>query len=231
MSAGRRRLFRCTLLAAAIIFAGCSADEPPPPAVGAGPQPKILSSLNEVAATPVNPLAIDQVPQRGEGMILDHGPSSAGPGTFEVEPAMSRQVGPDSNPATVRLLNKKAAQFGNFSGVILDRILARLLVAERSEEVSRGKLPEELKAVIITATLNKQGKLTELVLEQHSGKAKIDQMMIDVCKKSIWYENPPAGALSDDGTYKLTIKLKLQNYASLDDTHWSFVTDLGLGIS
>lgn len=144
---------------------------------------------------------------------------------------MTREVGPDSNPATVRLLNAKAAKFGNFSGVILDRILARLLVAERSEEVSRGKLPEELRAVIITATLNKQGKLTELVLEQHSGRAKIDQMMIDVCKRSIWYENPPAAALSDDGTYKLTIKLKLQNYASLDDTHWSFVTDLGLGIS
>ena len=231
MSTGRQRSFRCALLAAAIIVAGCSADEPPPPAVGAGGQPKILSSLNDVAATPVNPLAIDQVPQRGEGMILDHGPSSAGPRTFAVQPGMSRQVGPDSNPATVRLLNAKAAQFGNFSGVILDRIFARLLVAERSEEVSRGKLPEELKAVIITATLNKQGKLIELVLEQHSGRAKIDQMMIDVCKHSIWYENPPAGALSDDGTYKLTIKLKLENYASKDDTHWSFVTDLGLGIS
>ena len=224
-------MFRYALLAAAIIVAGCSADEPPPPAVGAGGQPKILRNLNDVAATPVNPLAIDQVPQRGEGMILDHGPSSAGPRTFQTEPGMSRQVGPESNPATVRLLNAKAAKFGNFSGVILDRILARLLVAERSEEFSRGKLPDELKAVIITATLNKQGKLIELVLEQHSGRAKIDQMMIDVCKHSIWYENPPAAALSDDGTYKLTIKLKLQNYASLDDTHWSFVTDLGLGIS
>ena len=231
MSAGRLRLFRFVLLAAAIIVAGCSADEPPPPAVGAGPQPKVLSSLNDVAATPVNPLAIDQVPQRGEGMILDRGPSSAGPRTFQNEPGMTRQVGPDSNPATVRLLNAKAAKFGNFSGVILDRILARLLVEERSEEFSRGKLPDELKAVIITATLNKQGKLTELVVEQHSGKAKIDQMMIDVCKKSIWYENPPVDALSDDGTYKLTVKLKLENYASLDETHWSFVTDLGLGIS
>jgi hypothetical protein len=231
MNAGRRRLFRSTLLVAAIILAGCSADEPPPPAVVADSQPKILSNLNDVAATPVNPLAIDQVPQRGEGMILDHGPVSAGPRTFQTEPGWSREVGSDANPATVRVLNAKAAKFGNFSAVILNRILARLLVEERSEEFSRGKLPDELKAVIIIATLNKQGKLTELVLEQHSGKAKIDQMMLEVCKKSIWYENPPAAALSDDGTYKLTIKLKLDNYASLDDTHWSFVTDLGLGIS
>ena len=191
----------------------------------------MVTNLNDVAATPVNPLAIDQVPQRGEGLILDHGPSSAAPRMYQDEPGMSRQIGNDANPATVRLLNAKAAKFGNFSGVILDRIFARLIVAERSEEISRGKLPEDLRAVIITATMNKQGKLTELVLEQHSGKAKIDQMMLEVCKKSIWYANPPTDALSEDGaTYKLTIKVKLENYASLDEKHWSFVTDLGLGV-
>ena len=55
-------------------------------------------------------------------------------------------------------------------------------------------------------------------------------MMLDVCRKSIWYENPPTEAMSGDGTYKLTIKLKLQNYASSDERHWHFITDLGLGI-
>ena len=55
-------------------------------------------------------------------------------------------------------------------------------------------------------------------------------MLIDVCKKSIWYENPPVEALSGDGDYKLTIKLKLENFASLDERHWSFITDLGLGL-
>jgi hypothetical protein len=29
----------------------------------------------------------------------------------------------------------------------------------------------------------------------------------------------------------LTIKLKLENYASSDERHWSFITDLGLGLS
>ncbi len=56
-------------------------------------------------------------------------------------------------------------------------------------------------------------------------------MMLDVCKKSIWYENPPTAAISSDGTYMLTIKLKMQNYASSDEHHWSFITELGLGIS
>lgn len=220
------------MLATAIFAAGCAAeDKPPPPNPDPGqPQAKLLTNLNEVVATPVNPLAIEQAPAPGEGLLRDEGPVTAGPRTYQTDPGISREVGNDRNPATVRLLNSKAAQFGDFSSVILDRIFARLFIAEKSEEISRTKLPTELKAVVITAILNKSGKLTELILEQHSGKAKIDQMMLDVCRKSIWYENPPVAARSDDGTYKLTIRLKLQNYASSDEHHWSFITDLGLGI-
>ncbi len=228
----RKRFFTALLLAVAILAAGCAAnDQPPPAAPGAGPQPKLLSDLSTVSDAPVDSLAaVNAVPARGEGLLHDSGDVSAGPRTFEAEPGISREVGTERNPATVRLLNEKAAKFGNFAAVILDRIYARLIVAERSEEISRTRLPTELKAVVITAIMDKSGKLTELILEQHSGKAKIDQMMLDVCKKSIWYENPPTGALSDDGTYKLTIKLKLENFASLDERHWSFITDLGLGI-
>ena len=224
--------FRATLFAIAILAAGCAAeDKPPPPAPVSGPQPKLLSSLNDVAATPVNPFAINQVPKRGEGFILDQGPVSAGPRTYQTEPGISRVVGNDANPGTVRLLNGKAAKFGSFAEVILDRIYARLIEAERTEEISRIKLPTEIKAVVITAIMDKKGKLTELIVEQHSGRANIDQMMLDVCKNSIWYENPPVAALTGDGNYQLTIRLKLENYASSDETHWSFITDLGLGIS
>ena len=223
--------FRATLFAIAILAAGCAAeDKPPPPAPDSGSQPKLLSNLNDVVATPVNPFAINQVPKRGEGFILDQGPVSAGPRTYQTEPGISRVVGNDANPGTVRLLNGKAAKFGNFAEVILDRIYARLIEAERTEEISRIKLPTEIKAVVITAIMDKKGKLTELIVEQHSGRANIDQMMLDVCKNSIWYENPPIAALTGDGNYQLTIRLKLENYASSDETHWSFITDLGLGI-
>src|ERR1700730_7244596 len=100
------RFFVPALFAAAIFAAGCAADEKPPaPAPDSGPQPKLLSSLNDVNATPVNPFAIHQVPARGEGMILDHGPVSAGPRTYQTEPGISRVVGNDENPGTVRLLN------------------------------------------------------------------------------------------------------------------------------
>jgi hypothetical protein len=226
-----KRFFTAMLLAIAILAAGCAAeDKPPPPAPDAGPQPKLLTNLSTVSDAPIDPLHVT-VPARGEGMLHDRGAVTPGPRTFEAEPGLSRTIGNDANPGTVRLLNAKAAKFGNFSSLILDRMYARLIVAERTEEISRSKLPTEIKAVVITAIMDKSGKLTELVLEQHSGKARIDQMMLDVCKQSIWFENPPAGALSADGTYKLTIKLKLENYASSDERHWSFITDLGLGLS
>ena len=230
----RKPFLSAALFALAIFAAGCAADDkPPPPAPDAGPQPKLVSDLSTVSDAPINPFASQPAPARGEGLLHDSSSDAvtAGPRTYQTDPGISRVVGNEANPGTVRLLNTKAAQFGDFSDVILDRIYGSLIEAERSEEIARTKLPIDLRPVVITAILNKSGKLTELILEQHSGKAKIDKMMLDVCKKSIWYENPPAAAISDDGTYKLTIKLKMENYASSDEHHWSFTTDLGLGIS
>jgi hypothetical protein len=227
----RKRFFTAMLFAAAILTAGCAADDKPPPGIpDAGPQPKLLSDLSAVSDAPIDPLGANAVPAPGEGLLRDQAAVSAGPRTFETEPGISRQVGTERNPGTVRLLNDKAAKFGNFSAVILDRVYVQLTIAEKTEDISRTKLPTELKPVVITAILDKSGKLTELILEQHSGKAKIDQMMIDVCKKGIWYENPPAAALSGDGNYKLTIRMKLENFASSDERHWNFITNLALGI-
>ena len=226
-----RKRFFTALFTAAIFAAGCAEQPPPPPAPNGDTQPKVLGNLNDVVATPVNPLAIDQVPARGEGLLVDNAPDSSGPQRIDLaDPGVSRDIGNDRNPATVRLLNDKATQFDNFCSVILDRIYVQLTIAEKTEEISRTKIPTELKAAVVTAIMDKKGKLIEIILEQHSGKAKIDNLLIDVCKKGIWYENPPAGALSGDGNYKLTIKLKLENFASTDSTHWTFTTDLGIGL-
>lgn len=226
----RKRFLLATLLVAAIVGAGCAADKPPPPIPDAGPQPKVLSDLSAISDVPIDPLQASDVPARGEGILSGEAAVSSGPRIFESDPGISREVGSEKNPGTVRLLNSKAAKFGNFSAAILDRVYAQLALAEKSEEISRTNLPADLKAVVITAILDRTGKLTELILEQHSGKAKIDRMMIDVCKKGVWYENPPPAALSGDGTYKLTFRMKLKNFAASDGRHWSFITDLGLGL-
>ena len=229
--AQRKRFFTAMLFAAAILTAGCAAEDKPPPSMpDAGPQAKLLSDLSAVSDAPVGPLVANAVPAPGEGLLHDQAAVSAGPRTFETEPGMSRQIGTERTPSTVRLLNAKAAKFGIFSTAILDRLYAHLSIAEKSEEISQTRLPTEIRPVVITAILDKTGKLTELILEQHSGKAKIDLMMLNVCKKGLWYENPPAAALSGDGNYKLTIRMKLENYGTVDERHWTFITDLALGI-
>lgn len=218
------------LLAAALIAAGCAQDKPPEAAPGAAPVPQMVTDLSSVSGAAIDPLGTHAVPKRGEGLLHESSSGDSGPRTFGAEPGLSRSIGTEANPGEVRLLNDKAAKFANFSQVILERIFAQLRIAEKTEEISRTRLPTDIKPVVITAIMDKNGKLTELVLEQHSGKARIDQMMLTVCKKAIWYRNPPPEALADDGTYRLTIQCRLENYASTDETHWSFVTRLGLGI-
>jgi len=218
------------LLATALIVAGCAQDKPPEAAPGAAPVPQMVTDLSSVSNASIDPLGTHAVPKRGEGLLHESSGDTSGPRTFGAEPGLSRSAGTDANPGEVRLLNDKAAKFANFSQVILERIYAQLRIAEKTEEISRTKLPTDIKPVIITAIMDKSGKLTELILEQHSGKARIDQMMLNVCKKAIWYRNPPPEAVAEDGTYHLTIQGRLENYASTDETHWSFITHIGLGI-
>ncbi len=218
------------LLAAALIVAGCAEDKPPEAAPGASPAPKMVTDLSSVSGAAIDPLGTHSVPERGQGLLHEKMGDSSSVRTFGAEPGLSRNTGTDANPGEERLLNDKAAKFANFSQVLLDRIYAHLRIAEKTEEISRTKLPTDIKPVVITAIMDRNGKLTELILEQHSGKARIDQMMIAVCKKAIWYRNPPPEALSGDGTYKLTVQCRLENFASQDETHWSFFTRIGLGI-
>jgi hypothetical protein len=226
-----RQIGAAVLLAAAIAIAGCAdQDKPPEPATGEVPAAKMVTDLSSVSSAKIDPLGTNAVPHRGEGLLRDEGGDSSSPRTFGEAPGVTRQGGTDTNPGEQRLLNAKAAKFANFSQVILDRVFAQLQLAEREEEISSTKLPTDIKPVVITAIMDRSGKLTELILEQHSGRARIDQMMIAVCKKAIWYRNPPPEALSGDGNYKLTIQCKLTNYASKDEAHWSFFTSLAVGI-
>jgi hypothetical protein len=217
------------LLVAALTIGGCAQDMPPEPAPGAVPAAKLVTDLSSVSSAPIDPLGTRTVPTRGEGLLHDEGDASS-VRTFAAEPGLVQPAGTEKNPGEVRLLNDKAAKFANFSDVLLDHLFSQLRLAEKEDEISSTRLPTDIKPVVITAIMDKNGKLTELILEQHSGKARIDQMMIAVCKKAIWYRNPPPEALSGDGNYKLTIECKLKNFASLDEKHWSFFTSLGIGI-
>jgi hypothetical protein len=141
-----------------------------------------------------------------------------------------RHVGDDKHPCEQRLLNKKAEQFQLLSVRLLDQVFNEISHREDGDEFSHLKLPTELKWVIITATLNNQGVLKELVIDQHSGEAAVDKLVIAACKKGLYIHNPPPEALDDDGNYKVRIEARFENYASPDGEHWNFKTYMGLAI-
>jgi hypothetical protein len=226
-----RSAFHAAMLATAILTAGCAEQPPPPPApVADAEAPKLVTDLSTVSDAPINPLRPEAVPEKGSGLLHGNASDPNSPRTFLAQPGLERAVGTDANPGVERLLNDKAAKFANFSQVLLEHIFSQVRLAEQTEEISRFKVPTDIKPVIITAIMDKNGKLTELVVEQHSGKAALDNMMLDVCKKAIWYRNPPPAALSGDGNYKFTVQARLENFATMDGQHWSFITHIGLGI-
>ncbi|MDO8434212.1 MAG: hypothetical protein Q7S58_17570 [Candidatus Binatus sp.] len=215
-------------LLAALAVGGCGMTPPPPPAPVAGAdRPHLVTDLSTLSTEPVNPLKTELSKQTA--VLRSTGDPNA-PVTYQAAPGLVRQAGDDQHPGDQRLLNDKAAKYANFAQVLLDRVYAQVALAERTDEISGIRMSTDTRAVILTAVMDKNGKLTEIIVEQHSGKAAIDKMMVAACKKALWYKNPPVGALTGDGNYKLTIEGKLETYASLDQKHWSFITHIGLGV-
>jgi hypothetical protein len=145
-------------------------------------------------------------------------------------PGMVHHVGTGREPGEEVLLDAKAAQFATFCRDIMDHLFIQLQLMEHDDQISRLKLPEDPPPVIITATLDQSGKLTELVLEQHSGKAAIDRMMIAACKRAVWAKNPPLDAATLNGTYRLRIEGRFVNLSSMDGRTWTFRTTIGIAI-
>ena len=141
-----------------------------------------------------------------------------------------RHVGDPKHPGEEQLLNKKAAKFELVSGRLLDQVFEEMAQLQRGENFSRLKLPTDTKWVVITGTMNDHGVLKEIVLDQHSGTAAVDKLVIAACKKGIYIHNPPPEALDANGNYSVRIEARFENFASLDGEHWSFKTYLGLAL-
>ncbi|HEY2524927.1 MAG TPA: hypothetical protein VGI29_07705, partial [Candidatus Binataceae bacterium] len=89
---------------------------------------------------------------------------------------------------------------------------------------------EETKPVVLTAILDDKGQLRELIYQQHSGLAAIDNFVVGSCKESLWANNMPTGALSKNGDYRLRIEAQVSKYSADREGNQTFITRLGLGI-
>ncbi len=217
------------LLTASACFEGASKVEPlgEPSTV---PTPRLIRDLSELsrskvpnpferlAAAPPNAAAISQTQQDdAKRAFLD-------------APATVRHVGDERTPGEQRLSNAKAAQFATFSRVLLDRVFVAAVELELEDNMAKRKLPDNLKPVVLTAILNRDGRLEELIIEGRSGQAVVDNLFVQACQKGLWYENPPKDAQTADGKYQLRIEGRLRNFASQDANLWTFTTYLDLAI-
>jgi hypothetical protein len=219
------------------IFCGCSSrvESPSMLASPAGaPTPRVVTDLSTLSSAP--PAGSPTAPRAGTAATKPNqgGASPADEAAelrrlFLTQPESQKFAGTAAKPAHERLLNAKAAQFSEFSGALLHQVVVAAQELEGGQ-FARRNLPEDLNKVIITATMSREGKLKELVLEQQSGSGAVDHLMIDACKRGLWVNNPPPEALSSDGDYKFRIEGRLKNFNSTDRIHWNFATDVGLAL-
>jgi len=149
---------------------------------------------------------------------------------FLERPAPEEFAGSAVSPGGEKLLNAKAEHFAQFTRPLLQRLYSATEDVER-QRLTRSGVPSNLRPVIIEATMNSDGQLTELVLQQLSGSGAVDQAMIEACKEGLWMRYPPPEARTADGNYRMRIEATIKNYmrpTSFDD--WTLKTHLGLAL-
>jgi hypothetical protein len=145
---------------------------------------------------------------------------------FELDPRQETAV---KFKGDVTLLNKKAVRYPEFSYQMLNRTLP---VAERmaATTLAGRELPSDIKRVILTATLTPSGRLSDLAIEQHSGTAVIDRIMIDACKQGLWAMNPPVQAAAPDKSYQVHFEGVIYNYSYDREGQYTYITHIGVGL-
>ena len=173
---------------------------------------------------------LPSAPAPAPGAAGESSPSQApNPQRFFMEqPGHERIVGKATAPADERLLNAKAAKFGEFSSTLLHQVLVAAIGLEHGE-IETIVVPDNVNPVVITAIMNKDGKLKELIVERRSGSGALDHLMVEACKLGLWAGNPPPEAMTG-GEYRIRIEGRVKNFSTADQKHWEFETHVGLAL-
>jgi hypothetical protein len=235
-----------------VLMAGCATDsaQTVPPASAASPgsdssriaqgasEPRTITNLSQLAAPPGSPSLNEQGLIAGAAAL--HDDSSGGDGAqSSVDQNLERlYLSKNNSPANGgealaagdrTLLNAKAREFPEFSEAMLNRTLVAAQALE-VKQLEQHKLPEEMRPLILTATMTPEGRLTDLAVEQHTGFGPVDRILIEACKQGLWAANPPAGALANDGMYRMRFEGVVRNYSYDVVGNYRYVTHVGLAL-
>jgi hypothetical protein len=215
-------------------FSNSAAPPPPPSATDSG-GPRVITDLSVVSnATTVGALNGSQ----HEAFVQTQraGAPQAAVTQYNIDrfylahPAIEMDEEENAKLAgDVTLLNQKAARFPEFSYQMLNRTLpiAQKLAAAK---LDGRQLPAGIKPIILTATLSPNGKLVDISIEQHSGVAAVDHIMIDACKSGLWGMNPPSEAAAPDQSYRVHFEGAIYNYSFDRYGEYSYITHVGVGL-
>jgi hypothetical protein len=234
---------------ATVIALGCSSQAPaaparsstPPPPPAAPGSPQVITNLAQLSGDNADTASLNNAakvlksnPARDEGGAVARGMGQDTPSTlrrlFLEDPDSPRYAETLIPHTQVRLLNAKAAEYPGFSNMMITQLLSEMVKEEKLEPMVTLELAEEISPVIVTAILDNKGQLKELIYVQHSGLAAIDNFVIAACKESLWANNMPKGAGSEDGKYRLRIEAQVSKYSVDREGNHTFVTRVGLGI-
>lgn len=213
-----RAIFVAAILAALPYAAGCGWHAQQSPGDASAPTTRVLLATEPDAGPPSSSTAdtnaaVQANIDRFYGSKTEHEPygQAARP------------------PGDAKLGNEKARQFGDFSYVLARRTLKTTQDLE-PEKLAHRKMRDDLKQVVLTAVMDQGGRLTEIIIEQHSGDQAVDQLFIAACKKALWSRNPQAEARADDGTYRLRIGGLINNYSFDRNGKYTYNTQLELSL-
>lgn len=132
-------------------------------------------------------------------------------------------------PGNASLGNDKARRFGDFSYVLARRTLVAAQDLE-PDKLEQRKMRDDLKQVILTAVLDQSGRLTEIIIGQHSGDLAVDHVFIAACKTALWSRNPPLEARAEEGNYRLRIAGRITNYTFDRYGKYTYRTEVELSL-
>ena len=239
-----RGLCRSSLAQAALLLAGlvgCAPWHPPPDVdksaaavvVSTPEAPQVVTDLTRLSTASTSALA----PQPPELPVAAPAESHRNASTNEVlthklaasAPATRYDADTTKLKGGSRLLNDKARQYANFADLLLAQTL-KVAQIMAPEKLGQHRVPAELAATTLTAVMDSEGRLKEIVIEQHSGDLSVDKLFIEACKKGIWSRNPPPGARASDGTYRIRVEGIVYNTTYDRYGQYSYDTELGLSI-
>jgi hypothetical protein len=153
--------YRTAAIAAALALllstlAGCSDTDEPKPLPNQNSGPQQVTDLNSISTAPIDTLKMNGAASASLA------PNRDAEAVLTEPPKLVHEAGTDHDPAEESLLNDKAAQYAAFSHALLERLYVQMRDLEGTEQYSQLKVPEDIKPVVITAIMDKNGDLKEL---------------------------------------------------------------------